>query len=173
VNADRQREFDEIYGRNIDTVYAVALLHLKNKSDAEDAAQSVFMKYLTAEPEFNDRNHEKAWFITTVRNHCRNITSHWWNRGRVEEERNEECFSVFADEPDGNLTEALMKIPEKYREIIFLFYYEEYSVKEISALTGRNESTVRTGLQRGRERLKKIIEKEGMYSGKTEVIRNV
>lgn len=173
MNPDKQKEFDEIYERNINTVYAVAFLYLKNKSDAEDAAQSVFMKYLTAEPEFTDRNHEKAWFILSVKNHCRNAAKHWWNAGRAAEEREESCVSVFADEPDGRLTEALMSLPQKYREIIYLYYYEEYSVREISGMTGKNESTVRTRLQRGREQLRKIIEKEETADGKTEVIGNV
>jgi len=173
MNSDKQKEFDKIYERNINTVYAIAMLYLKNKNDAEDAAQNVFMNYLTAEPEFKDRNHEKAWFITAVRNHCRNITGHWWNRGRVTETREESSVSVFADEPDGMLTEALMSLPDKYRELLYLFYYEEYSVREISAIAGIKESTVRTRLQRGREQLRKKIEKEETADGKTEVIGNV
>ena len=164
---------EDIYRRNIDTVYATAFLHLKNKSDAEDAAQTVFMKYLAASPDFTDENHEKAWFILTTRNHCRNMLKHWWNRLKTDTENEESCVSAFAGEKDGDLTEMLMTLPEKYRELIYFYYYEEYSVKEISHITGKNESTIRTQLARAREKLKKKLERKGVCCERSEVNLNV
>ncbi len=161
-----KNEFRSIYDRNADTVYRTAYLHMKNKSDAEDAVQTVFMKYYVLNPEFANRNHEKAWFILTTRNHCRDLLRNWWNTGRSSF-GNEEAYELFGSLPDGQVTAALLKLPDKYRELIYLYYYEEYSSKEIAEMTGLNESTLRTRLMRARNKLKKLIEtEEKRYAGK-------
>ncbi len=167
------KTFDEVYKRNIDTVYTVSFLHLKNRSDAEDAAQTVFMKYLTSCPVFENPEHEKSWFVLTARNYCRNLLKHWWNRRRADSDCGEAAVPSFACESDGDMTEALMKLPEKYRELIYLYYYEEYSVREISEITGKKESTLRTQIQRARERLKKQLEKEGIHSERDKIVSDV
>lgn len=169
----REKErFYELYKRNIDAVYQISFLHLKNKNDAEDAVQTVFMKYLTLMPEFQNRNHEKSWFILTARNHCRDILKHWWNSRRSSDEY-EKSYIAFEDKPDGDITAALLKIPEKYRELIYLYYYEEYSVKEISGMINKNESTIRTQLARAREKLRKIIDLEGKEDERDKIFQSI
>lgn len=151
--------FQEIYMRNADRVYQISFLHLKNKADAEDAVQTVFLKYCSLKPEFRNPDHEKAWFILTTRNHCRDIMKNWWNRNRTEEEPERVC-EVFSDKPYGYISDAVLKLKDRYRDLIYLYYYEEYTSAEIAAVLEKNESTVRTQLCRAREQLRKIIEKE-------------
>ncbi len=165
-------EFFELYKRNIDTVYQIALLHLKNKSDAEDATQTVFMKYLVSKPEFNDLNHERSWFILTSRNHCRDLLRNWWTSRRTDS-KNEEVYQMFENEPDGDVTAALMKLPDKYKELIYLYYYQEYSIKEISDIISRNESTIRTQLGRAREKLRNYFQLEGIKNEKHKIIQGI
>lgn len=159
MNDKDRDEFREIYYRNSDSVYKIAFLHLRNKSDAEDAVQSVFLKYCMLKPEFQNNEHEKAWFIVTARNHCRDILRSWWNRERTEGFPELTC-EFLSDNPYGDILEAVMKLKDKYRDLIYLFYYEGYSTVEIAKMLEKNESTVRTQMNRAREQLKKIIRQE-------------
>lgn len=79
--------FSEVYERNVDSVYRICLMHLGEVHDAEDATQSVFLKYLKRKQTFSDTAHEKAWFIVTSRNYCRDILKSWWrvNRSDIED----------------------------------------------------------------------------------------
>ncbi len=149
--------FSEVYERNVDSVYRVCFMHLGEVSDAEDATQSVFLKYLKRKQTFSDEAHEKAWFIVTARNYCRDTLKCWWrkNRSDIEEITDNTLFSDNGD--DGTVLEKLMALPPKYKEVLYLYYYEEYSVKEISKLIKRNESTVRTHLSVGRKKLKILL----------------
>lgn len=149
-------ELAEMYRRNVNRVYKLCYIYLKNAVDAEDAVQSVFLKLLQTDVSFNDDEHEKAWFITTARNHCRDILKSWWKRHRVDFETLPEMAS-----PDETIREQgrevivkLLTLPEKYRMVLHLYYFEDYSVKGIAELLGANESTIRSQLQRGREKLK-------------------
>lgn len=154
-------EFREIYNRNISTVYKIAYMHLKNKNDAEDVAQTVFLKFINTRPVFREREHEKAWFIVTARNQSRDILKHWWNRGRTESENiAQQSYRSFDNSGEGWISETLLKLPASYREVLYLYYYEEYSVKEISEILKKSETSVRTNLCRAREKVKKILEKE-------------
>ncbi|WP_054873670.1 RNA polymerase sigma factor [Oxobacter pfennigii] len=67
------KELSELYERNMDMVYRICYMHLKNHADTEDAVQTVFLKYIRSIVTFRDREHEKAWFIVTARNCCRDI----------------------------------------------------------------------------------------------------
>ncbi|MBQ7981236.1 MAG: sigma-70 family RNA polymerase sigma factor, partial [Oscillospiraceae bacterium] len=148
-----KQKFHEIYCRNADRLYRICLMQLKSVSDAEDAVQGVFLKYLKKPIEFTDINHEKAWFIVTAQNYCRDVLKCWWRSRRTDMEKLPE--GAYSDnDSDNEIFERLMALPPKYKEVLYLYYYEEYSVKEISELLGRNESTIRTQLAKGREKLK-------------------
>ena len=154
--------FSDLYERNINMIYRIALMHLKVHVDAEDAVQSVFLKYLKAPPSFNDHEHEKAWFITTTKNYCRDILKRWWHSKKNDSDIPEASTEIPL-KSEGEITEKLMQLPEKYKDVLYLYYYEEYSIKEISAILKRNESTIRTQLCKGRERLKKRINVREVY----------
>lgn len=161
----------EMYQRNVDMVYRICYMYLKNTVDAEDAVQSVFLKLLKSHMTFNDYEHEKAWLIITAKNYCKDIFKSWWKRQRVDFDSLPEIATQEEDTQTGEVLAKLLALPEKYRIVLHLHYFEDYSVKEISELLGSRESTIRTQLLRGRERLK--IDLGGKSFGKKDCKANI
>ncbi len=153
-------ELKDIFERQHKRVYRIAMLMLNNVSDAEDAVQNVFLKYIEKGSSFEDIEHEKAWFITVTRNYCKDQLKNFWKRnvdmGDIPEQIQEE-------EQDNELLEHIMKLPDKYKEVIYLFYYEDYSIKEMSKILDRKESTIQTQLSTARDKLKKVIQEVRKY----------
>ncbi|GKU78841.1 RNA polymerase sigma factor [Paenibacillus sp. L3-i20] len=147
-------ELAELYGRHADMVYRLCYIYLKNPIDSEDAVQSVFLRLIKNGTIFNDFEHEKAWLMVTARNYCKDILKNWWKTRRVTLDALPEVSSWNGNKPSGNVLERLLSLPEKYKTVLYLFYFEEYSVIEISEMLGRKESTIQTQLARGRKRLK-------------------
>ena len=148
------KEFVEIYHRNVNIVYKLCYIYLKNSVDAEDAVQSIFLKLLQSNVYFNSCEHERAWLITTAKNHCKDMLRSWWKRKRVDFQTMPDIASRDEYREDKEIIEKLLALPEKYRVVLHLYYIEDYPVKEISKLLDRSESTIRSQLQRGREKLK-------------------
>ncbi|MCA1293809.1 RNA polymerase sigma factor [Paenibacillus sp. alder61] len=148
------KELAELYQRHVDHVYRLSYIYLKNPVDAEDAVQSVFLKLIKSQMVFNDPEHEKAWLMVTTRNYCKDILKNWWKTRRVGIDAIPEISSWNSEEPSGKALAKLLSLPEKYKIVLYLYYIEEYSVKEISEMLGHKESTIQTQLSRGRERLK-------------------
>lgn len=154
-----EREFTPIYERNIKRVYQLCFLYLKNHHDAQDAAQMVFEKFLGLHKPFEDKHHEKAWFITVSKNCCKDELKRFWKKKRVDIN---DLDAAAANEAGGDtLTAALLNLPSKYKDAIYLYYIEGYSVKEMAGLLHRNESTLRNHLSEGRRLLK--IDLGGYY----------
>jgi len=145
-------EITKIYNSHVDTVYRVCYMFLKNVPDTEDAVQSVFLKLIRSGPNFADAEHEKAWLIITAQNHCKNALKYWWKRKRAAFSRISEGFFV-QKSPSGDVLEMLLALPDKYKIVLYLFYYEGYSSKEISNLIGIKDGTVRARLRTGRKQL--------------------
>ena len=138
-----------------DTVYKLAYTYTKNKYDADDIYQEVFLRFFKRKPEFQNKEHTKAWFIRTTINCCKSLyLSNWFKTTVVMEEIQNDTADIFQED---SLYQAVMELPGKYREVIHLFYYEEYSVREIARILKRSESSVTTQLNRGRSMLKKMI----------------
>ncbi len=158
--AEKQKVL-ECYQKHKDMIYKLAWTYCKDRYQAEDVFQEVFYKYLIYHPKFKTQEHEKAWFIRTTINICKNFLKSKWNRDilRLEEwDRNREALAEPGDAFD-TLKNAILDLPEKYRVPIHLYYYEEYSVREISHLLHKSESTIQTQLQRGREKIKQALER--------------
>ena len=160
MQGTEKEKVPECYQRQKDTVYKLARVYCGNKDLADDIFQEVFYRYLAYHPYFKDPEHEKAWFIRTTVNLCKNLLSSKWQRDilRLEEWDGGQTPS----HDDGNafetLREAVWRLPEKYRVPIHLYYYEEYSVREIARLLHKRESTIQTQLQRGREKIRQTME---------------
>ncbi|GAA4850283.1 RNA polymerase sigma factor [Paenibacillus vulneris] len=148
------KELAELYQRHADLVYRLCYIYLKNPVDAEDAVQSVFLKLIKSQTVFNDHEHEKAWLIATTQNYCKDILKHWWKTRRVALDALPEVSSWNGEDPPRKVLSKMLSLPEKYKTVLYLYYFEEYSVKEISAMLGQKESTIQTQLSRGRKRLK-------------------
>ena len=160
-----QEEVASLYRRHVDMVYQICLMLMKNVPDAEDAVQTVFRKMMEYDRPFRDHEHEKAWLIVTARNECRNQLKHWWRTRR----ESEEVLNTLAwEQPeDGALWETILRLPEKYRLVLYLHYYQGYTAQETAEILGKNPSTVRGWLVQARGKLKELLEAES-YEGKTE-----
>lgn len=149
VNARDQ--FEIVYERNVDTVYKICFIYLKNKVDAEDMTQNTFIKYLRYNPTFESLKHEKNWFIKTSTNICKNHFKSWWNKNTYLTEELDISDNI---KEDFETLGYIMDLPPKYKSIIYMHYYEGFKTKEISEILNINESTVRTHLSKGRNMLK-------------------
>lgn len=154
--------FDDTYDnvkiikRNSNMVYRLAFSQMRNKDDAEDVYQEVFFRFLKKSPRFENREHEKAWFIRVTINCSKtNLTSFWHTRV---EELDENFEEETVEKED--LSFALDKLSKKHRAIIHLFYYEDMNIKQISRVLNLSEGNVRMLLTRARRKLKEILEKE-------------
>ena len=158
---EQDMDFKQIFERQSDRVYRLAYIYLKNAPDAEDAVQNIFVKYISRPVDFESDSHENAWFITVTRNYCKDFFRSFW---RKNVDLGDIPDRASAQDED-NIMEYIMRLPEKYRELLFLYYYEEYSIKEIGKIINRKESTIQTQLSDGRKKLKEMLEKEGRYNG--------
>lgn len=143
-----------------DTVLRVAYTYLKNKADAEDVMQDLFLNIIDKNPEFNDKKHEKLWIIRSTVNLCKNRVSSFWNKHKCSIDDVREMSVCDNYNKDSDVFKAVMDMPEKYRIAVYMFYYEGYSTAEISKITGKNDATVRSYLRRARERLKNVLKEE-------------
>lgn len=129
-----------------------------NYSEAEDISQEVFLMLHEKPRSFNDDEHLKAWLLRSAINRCINYKKSWRQKGRTELETVPEAAVSEDSTQARELREAVAALPEKYSSVIFLYYYEGYSIKEIASILGKRESTVGSLLRRGREKLKIEIE---------------
>lgn len=140
-----------VYGRCGNMLYKMSYLLLCNKSDAEDAVQEAFVRYLRKPPEFANAEHEKAWFIHVARNVCRDRLRFRFRHRFVPLD---EAGQVAGTMENSDTLRELLALPPKCKTPLYLYYYEGYSVKEIARMLGSNESTVKSWLLRGRRQLR-------------------
>ncbi len=148
--------FDAAARQHRDTVYRVALHVLASPADAEDAVQEVFLRLFTHKGGFESPEHLRRWLIRVTVNTCRNTLKSWWRRRRVSLDTVGE-LPVFDQPEDRTLFEAVMALPEKYRTVLGLFYYEELSTAQIAQVLGLRQSAVTTRLSRARKLLKEQL----------------
>ena len=136
-----------------DMVRRLCLIHLKNQADAEDIFQTVFLKYALSTVEFQDGEHEKAWLIRVTINACRDLLKSFFHSRTVPLD---ELAEQAADMPEDHreVLEAVLALPQKYREVIYLHFYEGYTAPEIGRILGKNPNTVYTLLARAKEELR-------------------
>lgn len=151
-----QSEFQNAVGQYQDMVYRIALHQFGISQDAEDAVQEVFLRLYTAEKPFDSGEHLRRWLIRVTINVCKDALKSPWRRRRVPLDAVPDQ-PVFDRPEERELYQAVMALPEKYRTVLDLFYYEELSTKEIAALLGLRQSAVTTRLSRARELLKKQL----------------
>jgi len=164
-----QDDFSEKYEKYSSTIFKIAITYLANKADAEDVMQDVFIKLLYSSPDFDNDDYEKFWIIRTTSNICKNILKSF----RHKNTEDIDDFKEFLAEPSKtNIAELLLELNPKHRIVLYLMYYEGYSVKEISDMLCITQSAVKMRLKRGREQLKIDIE-EGNLHEKAGFYQNV
>ena len=147
------RTAEEIVMKYENLLYRTALSIAGNREDALDMVQETFIRWITKRPEFESDEHEKAWLLRVVINLSRNLVKSAAHRTSCE------LLDIYPAETreEEGLIQEVMKLPEKIREVIYLYYYEEYNSREIGEILGENVSTVRTRLSRGRTLLKQVL----------------
>ncbi len=142
--------------KHADTVRRICFLYLKHPHDVEDIFQEVFLQLLRHDKAFNGEEHEKAWLIRIAVNKCKDLHKSFF-RSRVISLNDIEI--VFEDDSEQDLIRELLALPQKFRDVLYLFYYEGYTAPEISKITGAAENTVYSQLHRARQVLKERLEK--------------
>lgn len=161
-NTAKQQRFRTAFDEYSRLVYSVAFSYMKNQADANDVLQEVFFKYYQQMDNLEGGDRHKAWLVTVTVNTCRNmLRSGWFSRTFFSENMDEISYEQDFGEKS-ELFYAVMKLPEKERIPIHLYYYEGCSTPEISKMLKINESTVRVRLMRAREKLKKYLEEESV-----------
>ncbi|WP_342439870.1 sigma-70 family RNA polymerase sigma factor [Paenibacillus sp. FSL L8-0436] len=149
-----EKYITEMVRKHSDMVLRLALAYVRNMADAQDICQDVFIRLFQHHPEFADQDHERAWMIRVTINRCKDMLRSPWKRYISALERPELPIPV-AEERE--VVSAVLKLPVKYRIVIHLYYFENYSTAEIAAMLQYKEGTVRTQLKRARERLKAVM----------------
>ncbi len=152
--SDINLKAEQVMNQYGNMILRLAYSYLHNMSDAEEILQETLIKYLQNAPVFEGNDHEKAWLLRVAANLSKNKIN--YNKIRTTDELNEQL--VAEEKQDlAFVWDAVKELPEKNREVIHLFYHEGFSTKQIAEILQRKESTVRSDLKRGRERLKKIL----------------
>lgn len=139
-----------------DVVFRIALTYLRDRADADDIAQDVFLKLLKSDGHFESWEHLRRWLIRVTINECKSLFRKPWRR--VEDIENlADSLSAAQDETRAVLSDV-MRLPERFRVPIVLYYYLGFSTSEIAELLHVPAATVRTRLARGRSKLKFILE---------------
>ena len=147
---------EEEVGRAIDKyadmVRRICMLHLKNDADTEDIFQTVFMKYVLEPTVFESEDHEKAWLIRVTVNACKELIKSFFRSHTQPLEDALACAEVREDHRE--VLEAVLALPEKYKDVIYLHYFEGYSAVEISGILKKNVNTIYTLLRRAKDLLR-------------------
>lgn len=144
-----------VFRQYADMIYRIALHNLSNSADAEDILQEVCLALMTGNPP-DGGEHLKRWLIRVTLNKCKNLKRSFWRRNR---ESLEDYTHLQAPESSG-IPDEIYKLSENHRNIIYLYYFEDYTVPEIAEILHKNENTVKSSLQRARKKLKKLLSEE-------------
>ena len=155
-----EQEVNRAIERYADMIRRLCMIHLKNEADTEDIFQTVFLKYVLSSVSFENEEHEKAWFIRVTINACKDLLKSFFrSRTTSLEELMEQPAPLPPDHRE--VLEAVLALPKKYRDVVYLHYYEDYTAPEIGAILGRNVNTVYTLLTRSKELLRKRLGGDG------------
>ena len=151
-----EQELNEYICLYRNTVYRLAYSYMKNREDAEDISQDAFVKLYLSQESFAAYDNVKAWLIRITVNLCKNLLKASWRRVREELTAEPVAPQTYED----SMAEYISRMEPHYSSVLYLFYYEGYSVKEIAGICGISSVAVRTRLSRGRNKLKDMLLKE-------------
>lgn len=151
-----EQEANRAIERYADTVRRICMIHLKNHADTEDIFQNVFLKYVLSTAVFENEEHEKAWFIRVTINACRDLLKSFFRSRTV-------SLDTLLDQPadltetDRTVLDAVLALPPKYRDVVYLHYYEGYTAPQIGQILKKNVNTVYTLLNRAKQALRETL----------------
>ena len=151
-----EQEANRAIERYADTVRRICMIHLKNHADTEDIFQNVFLKYVLSTAVFESEEHEKAWFIRVTINACRDLLKSFFRSRTV-------SLDTLLDQPadltetDRTVLDAVLALPPKYRDVVYLHYYEGYTAPQISEILHKNVNTIYTLLNHAKQALRETL----------------
>ena len=151
-----EEEANRAIERYSDTVRRLCMIHLKNYADTEDIFQTVFLKYVLSSVAFESEEHEKAWIIRVTINACRDLLKSVFRRSTVPLDQLIDQPAPLEDR-HREVLQAVLSLPPKYKDVVYLHYYEGFTAPEIGRILGKNANTVYTLLNRARQLLKETL----------------
>ncbi len=138
-----------------DMVYRICFIYLGRRPEVDDVFQEVFLKLLQKSISFTDEDHEKAWLIRVTINQCKDVTrGFWWKR--IDLVENAEL--PLQDTGEREILLVVLSLPQKYKDVVYLYYYQEYTVPQMAQLLRRSENTIYSQLHRARELMRQKLE---------------
>lgn len=162
----QNEDIETVIQRYKSTIYGIALNYTGSSADADDIFQEVFLIYFRSKPDFNDEEHRKAWLIRTTMNCSLRVVDSTYRRRVTPVSEMQEGSFKFKSKEENAVYLALRQLPEKYRLVLQLFYFEDMSVEQIADTLTLTKSNVKVQLMRAREQMKEILRKEEEYSGR-------
>jgi RNA polymerase sigma-70 factor, ECF subfamily len=167
LSEDKELLMDEIMNQYGQEILQLTYSYVNNKAIAEDLTQDIFVKCYKSLHTYSGKSKLRTWLWRIAINHCKDFHRSWYNKNVIiageempsngtKKELVEQA--VIQKEEDDELISAIMTLPIKYREVIYLFYYEEMPLKEIATVTDTGVNTVKTRLRRAKELLKERLE---------------
>lgn len=153
-----EKDFKIKYDLYKDTIYRIAYTYVHNHQDSEDVLQEVFIKYLNSNDLFESLDNEKYWLIRVTTNICKNKVTSFWNKKII---INENVIDVAQNKDEtekARIYSILTNLPNKYKEPLVLYYYEDFKIDEIAKILKKTTSCIKKRLERGRQMIKKEIE---------------
>lgn len=151
-------DFEPFYERHWKYVYRLCFTYMKNPEDAEDCAEDIFVKVLNGDFSFNDETHERKWLAVTAANYCKDKLK---SARHTKTDYLDDVPEPAAEDTDNTekreVLATVTALPDKYKEVIWLYYYDGYRTEEIAELLHSPPSTIRNRLADARKRLKKIL----------------
>jgi RNA polymerase sigma-70 factor (ECF subfamily) len=143
----------EQYG---DNVRRICFIYLKKEADVEDVFQNVFFKYAQKTTSFSSLEHEKAWILRVTINECNSLLRRWFHR-KVDLVEDISVYGMEEEAKYPEVLQAVLSLPPKLKNVIYLYYYEGYKIKEIAEILKRKENTIHTWMRRGKAILKEML----------------
>lgn len=155
-----EQEVNRAIEQYSDMIRRLCMIHLKNYADTEDIFQTVFLKYVLSSVSFESKEHEKAWFIRVTINACKDLLKSFIRSRTISlDERIEQPSEMSVDDRD--VLEALLSLPQKYKDVVYLHYYEDYTAPQISRILGKNVNTIYTLITRSKRLLREKLGGDG------------
>lgn len=151
-----EQEVNRAIEKYSNTIRRLCMVHLKNHADTEDIFQTVFLKYVLSSVSFENDEHEKAWFIRVTINACKDLLKNFFRSRTIP---HDEVIEQPAEMPPDyqDVLEAVFSLPQKYRDVVYLHYYEDYTAPQISRILGKNVNTIYTLLTRSKQLLREKL----------------
>ena len=159
-DVERKQQIEALILKYEKTVYKLAYSYMRNKQDTDDIYQEVFLRFFRKRPEFESEEHEKAWFIRVTINACKDLLRNFFRSHTVTiDEILEQPAQLSPDHRE--VLEAVLSLPQKYRDVVYLHYFEDYTAPQISRILGKNVNTIYTLLTRSKRMLREKLGGDG------------